>query len=137
MLVSPVDFLLAILAELIDTGNLLDGVEVHLGKADIVPNRDTTIADLDECDFSGYLESAAVVWTDPFVNTANQAEIIGGLVTFAANGDTVTNTAYTYFLTDTAGTTLLWAERLATPKTFAADGDTLPILPRYTLGQQS
>lgn len=133
-MVATIDFKLAVLAALIDTGAPLDAVKLHLGSADIVPAPDTPLASYVECTFDGYAALSPVVWTDPYINPDGEPVVSSGSHLFLCTGDTVTETAFTWYVTDTAGTGLLLAGRLPQSKTFSVNGDGLDLIIDYGYG---
>jgi hypothetical protein len=53
---------------LIAVGGALDGCKVMLFSNNIVPDENTTFADLVPCAYTGYADSDVVVWGDPYVD---------------------------------------------------------------------
>lgn len=132
MIVLPQSFKLALLEELIDTGNLLDGAKVGLYQNNIVLGPGTVLADLTVADFTGYALSAAVVWGTPFVDAANKCIVTADEKEFLATSPfTTSNTVYGYYIVDGAGTTLLYAEAFTTPRQITAAFQGLTVLPRF------
>jgi hypothetical protein len=127
---TAVDILM--LAELIDTGNLLDGAEVGLFKSDIEITKDTVLADLTVADFSGYAPSAAQVWADPIVDQAGNAIVAAPSVIFhAATPLTVSNSVYGWYLVDSGGTVLLAAERFPEAVEVSSPASAVFVQPRW------
>jgi hypothetical protein len=135
---------LAILAELIDTDNVLDALTCALFQSSFIPATNTTRAELDaaEADFSNYAAFSPVVWTGPFMDANNTAYILGGLIEFpaAAASPFVPNTIGGYYLFET--TNLKGWERLTDPSTglptpipIEDENDVALIIPRFSFGQ--
>lgn len=125
----------AVLTELKTADNYLDGAKVSLFKADVVPDKDTVLADLTPADFSGYAQSAAVVWGTPYLDASGKATVQGASVQFTQTADTVSNTVYGWMLVgDPAGTPyLICAERFATPVTMTEASDGIVVAPAFQL----
>jgi len=130
MMVMRAAILLELLQQKIDADGVFEEWCVKLFQNDVTPTRDTVIGDLDIATFTGYTSPAAVVFGDPFINSEGNAEVLGGQVQFTQTGTTITNTVYGYYVTDTAGTKLLAAERFATPRTMDAANKAIIIVPR-------
>jgi hypothetical protein len=115
-----------------------NGAKVRLFKQDMDPTPDTTLAQLDaaQADFTGYAESTAIVWSNAYTNSIDQAVIVGDTKVFAATGSTTTNTIYGYYVVDSAGTKLLYAEKFETgPIPVLEVGHAVPVVPIFTFGQ--
>jgi len=114
--------------QLVDLAALLalasyTGAKIHLYTANLVPDENTTLADLvaSECTFVGY---SAKTWTPsaPYVDP-NGNVVAGGAVTFIATTGLPNETIYGAYLTDTAAATLLGAWALDAPVGIANPGD--------------
>ena len=87
-----------------------DDVKLKLFKNDVTPDEDTVIGGLTEADTAGYsaIALAKADWT---------VASVGDVTTAAQPQKTFTLTGagshYGYYITDTAGTGLLWAERFS------------------------
>jgi hypothetical protein len=79
---------------------------------------------------------AATPGTGTGTSTSNKASIAYAQQTFTADGTGGSQTVYGYFVTDNAGTTLLYAERFSTAKTYANVGDAIKITPGITNSQE-
>ena len=108
-----------------------DDVRLKLFTNDETPDDDTVVGDLTEATAAGYDEItlAKANWT---VETA-----VGGVTTASYAQQTFTFTAgstnYGYYITDTAGTGLLWVERFTdAPHTIPGGGGTEKITPQIT-----
>lgn len=138
MIVVPTGISIEILEELIAAGNLFDGALVKLFQNDFQPTKDSILADFTVATFSGYAASAAVAWSGPVLNTAGQPVIIGDLKLFTGTSPfTVSNTIYGYYVVDTAGTKLLWAERFALSQIIAAAGQSVQVVPTFGARNQA
>lgn len=97
-----------------------DNVKVHLFVNDVTPSDDTVLGDLTECTADGYAAevltgTSFTIATNTGTTTAEYAQI-----TFELTG---TATVYGYYVTDNAGTGLLWVERFAdAPHNFPSGG---------------
>lgn len=116
MLVVPDTASISNLNALIAAAAPLDGAKVHLFKNDVVPARGMVLALFTEADFTGYAASSAVVWSAAAIDASGQPTTMGGGKTFTVGAvPTVTNSIFGVFVTNTAGTVLLYAERFAAP----------------------
>lgn len=68
--------------------------------------------------------------------TSNKASITYAQQTWTADGTGGAQTVYGYFITDSAGTVLLGAERFASAQTFSTSGDLIKITPALTLSTE-
>lgn len=110
------------------------GAKLHLYSNDLTPSPTTVVGDFTECIFTGYA-AASLVWSAPFYDVHGVAVSTPGEKLFAQTGATG-DTCFGAYVTDTAGTKLLAAGRLAdAPFTFAASGDALPINVKVGLDQ--
>ena len=99
------------------------------------PNGGDVVGDYTEAaggDYAAKTLSRGAGWT---VTTDNDpSDAIYTQQTFTFTGALDTNpTIYGYYVTNNAGTVLLWAERLAAPLTPANDGDQLSVTPKVQL----
>lgn len=108
-----------------------DDVKLHLYTNDVTPSESHTVANYTEATGNGYSEieltgSSFTVATSDGVTTASYTE-----QTFTFTGGPVS--VYGYYVTDGAGTTLLWAERFTSaPYNIPADGGEIRITIRLT-----
>lgn len=110
---------------------------MHLFQNDVDPSDpETVLADLTECDFSGY---AAVGLTYPasvFNPATGKATCTPNTPVFAHDGGATANDVYGYFITwdvPSVGLRLMAAERFPlAPRTFANVGDVVTIV--HTIG---
>lgn len=79
--------------------------------------------------------NAAVAGTGTGTSDSNRASIDYPQQTFTADGTGGAQNVYGYFITDSAGTTLIGAERAPTPpQAFTTAGDLIKITPKLKLG---
>lgn len=132
-MITPNAKLLEMLAALITAE--LDGGSLRLFKNDFVPNENSVAGDFTVADFTGYANVAVATWGTPYLDDLARPTTLGGLRTFAQTGTAVNNVVYgVYYLNAT--NELVWAERFAEPFAFAGTGTTLPIVPKYQLGNK-
>lgn len=112
-----------------------DGAVVRLFKNDIEPHAGMLLADLTEADFSGYAASSEIVWGPAFTNSANEAVVVGDTKQFNHSGGATANTVYGYYVTNTAGTVLHFAERRNPVETMSKSGDAVLVVPKFSFGQ--
>ncbi len=99
-----------------------DDVKLKLFKNDISPAEDTVVGDFTEADTAGYsaISLAKADWTIATVTGTTTAEQPQKTFTLTGAGS-----HYGYYITDTAGTGLLWAERFSdAPHTIPSGGGT-------------
>lgn len=125
MLVVPQEGAL-VLMELLRT-QLPSPTVVHLFVNDYSPDETTTLADLTEATFPGYLAGSTDFPTAPFTNSDGQAEIDGGSPAFFSSTGPSTQTAYGYWVDDGSLTTVWWAERFTSAVSFVSPGSFLQI----------
>lgn len=129
----------SILTELIDTGNVLDAVELRLWSNDINPSITDNWATYVEATFSGYAMFTPVVWGAAFTDVDGVSKVAGGCHQFTQSAITVTGTVYGWAITQgTSPVVLIAAERLTTPVVMDAIGRAVivhPTVPLVTPGQ--
>lgn len=82
--------------------------------------------------------NVAVAGTGTGTSTTNEASIDYPQQTFTADGTGGAQNVYGYFITDSAGTTLIGAERApAPPQPFTTAGDVIKITPKLFVGSQN
>ena len=99
-----------------------DDVKLKLFKNDVTPDEDTVIGGLTEADTAGYaaISLAKADWTVASVGDVTTAEQPQKTFTLTGAGD-----HYGYYITDEAGTGLLWAERFSdAPHSIPSGGGT-------------
>lgn len=114
---------------LIDTGVILDGVEVDLYTNDIQPNEQSIAADFIKPTWTGYADKA-VTWGTPANEGANGATVEAGSVNWISNADADT-LIYGWLVKD-AGGDLVYARRMDEP--LAVFGvQSITIVPAYSI----
>ena len=119
-------------------------LKLKLFKNDVTPSHESTTATFTEANFTGYAEitltttswNAGVAGTGTGTALANKASIDYVQQTFTMGVPGTTNVIYGYYITDTAGTTLLGAERFAASQSMALSGDSIKITPKLTLSTE-
>jgi hypothetical protein len=112
--------------------NASDNVVLHLYKNDQTPGEADVIGDYTECTAAGYA-SQELTGSSWAVSTA------GGVTTATYSQRTFTFTAaeptvYGYYVTNNAGSLLLWAERFSDgPYAIPGGGGTIKITPKIEL----
>ena len=99
-----------------------DDVKLKLFKNDVTPDEDTVIGGLTEADTAGYaaIALAKADWTVASVGDVTTAEQPQKTFTLTGAGS-----HYGYYITNTAGTGLLWAERFSdAPHSIPSGGGT-------------
>lgn len=89
------------LDELIAVDGQFDGAKLRLFKNNVEVGRDTVIGDLETCTFSGYADSAALVWVEPHLEPDNDEYTLSNTsVEFRSNtaDPFVSGTAYGWAL---------------------------------------
>lgn len=112
------------------TAGVLDGCKLELYQNDYVPVPFSVLADFTVADYTGYGNKtiAAADW-NAVVQPDGSAGIVGPGEFFDATGTAVSNTIYGYYVTDSGGTTVLWAERFDTPVGIAGPGTGFTMVP--------
>lgn len=107
----------------LDTGP----AKLHLFQNNVTPTEDTVLTDLTEANFSGYaaanLDYSAASGIAAHVATATPTAVV-----FTRAAGATSNSIYGYYVTNQAGTQLLWAERDP-----AAPIDMSPVGATYTV----
>jgi hypothetical protein len=135
MYVSPQSRLLVILQGLVGVAGELNGAKLKLFTNDFQPVPTSVVGDFTEATQTGYA-ATTITWGTPYVNDSGWAEVLSQLITtiFSA-GLAEGGTIYGYYLTNTAGSTLLLSERLDNPIAITRDGQAIDIVARYVFGQ--
>lgn len=126
----------AILTSITGTGEPYNGAIIGLYKNNVVPTPRTTLAELDEADFTGYARSGAITWSAVGQNVEDQAICLSDQKIFAASGSAVSNLIYGYMVLTTGGTFLLEVVPLPEPVSINEAGDLLPIVHILTEPQE-
>lgn len=120
------------LGELSDSGNLWDGAVVMPFKNNVALGPATVIGDLNECDFTGYAVSSAVVWGDPGYLPDGTAIVTGDAKVFRVGASpTVLNTVYGWALVNAAKDVLYFARKFESPVVLSTAGQIFAVLPAY------
>jgi len=137
-IVVPKPVLIDELNEFAVAGNLFDGAKVHLYANDFTPDDQSVIGDFVEATYTGYAPSTVVVWSAAGYAPNGRPTLPGGTKTFVSGSPLlIANTVYGYYVTDTAGTKLLWSERFVTPVIISAPAQIIAVLPAYPNFQPS
>ena len=72
---------------------------------------DQISGDLTQAAFTGYAESSAIAWGAPFIDDQKRAVVMGGSKQFTGGDAVDPETIYGYYVVNSAGTGLLFAER--------------------------
>lgn len=125
---------LAALTAMVGADGAYEDPTLRLFKNPLTPTRETLLADITPCDFSGYAPKTTMGWLSPYSDVDGSAIVYGESHTFVANASTIGNTVYGCYLTDAAGTGLLAIWVFAEPVGIAQAGDglTVDVPLRYT-----
>ncbi len=107
-------------------GNLV----LHLYTNDVTPGETNTVASFTESTAAGYASKTltASSWTVATADGVTTATYAAQLFQYTA-----AETVYGYYVTDAAGTTLLWAERFTETFTAGSSGGGLYLTPTFSL----
>ena len=112
---------------------MLTTSKVHLYKAIVnPPGPNTVIGDFTEADFVGYAAKTAAFGA-PYINAAGQAVTDSPLLTWIPTAATTPNTILGYYVTDAAGTTLIFCAQFVVPVNLVNTTDALPLVIQYIL----
>lgn len=115
------------------TANLFDGLELRLYQNNYTPTDSSQVSNFTECDFSGYVSQTITAWTAAQI-IAGHASSDAAQLTFTRSGGPTSNNVYGYFVTDSAGTKIYWAERDPyAPTSMSVSGDLFRVIPNFTL----
>lgn len=107
-------------------------LRLHLFKNAVWVDATVTLADLEECDFSGYAAQDIVGW-QPAELAGIRDRASAAAAVFLHNGGATANDVWGYYVTNQSETKLLWFERHPNGKyTLQALGDTYPVFVAYT-----
>ncbi len=142
MIVTPIESRTRIVTTEIAAAGEWFGTKCRLFKSTFTPTNNSTKADCDaaQCDFSGYAESATVVFTGPYDDGSGTIYALGGLIIFAGTAPfTVPNAVGGYYLYRT--TALVAVEQFLDPITNLPSPVTVdralaecPVIPRVSFG---
>lgn len=123
-----------VLDKLVAASAYLDGSVIRLASDDIQVTKDLKLTDLTPCAYSGYAESAAIVWGSAFLDVNNVPTVAGGSVPFIQTGDTTDVAHIAYLVGDPGGTEyLIAAIRLDPPFTFDRAGRGFEVQPLFQI----
>jgi hypothetical protein len=109
-------------------------VVLRLYSNDKTPADADTVASYTECTGSGYAAKTLTGSSWTITTVTNKGNAAYAQQSFDLSGAL---TAYGYYVTDAAGTTLLWAERFtAPPFTIPSGGGSIKITPNFTLNKE-
>jgi len=117
----------------------LDGATILLFKNNYLPTKDTVLADLTECTFTGYSRSSAVTWATPQMSSETGVPVIyGDQKSFicTATPDPAQSVYGWAIILEGTPDLLVGAELLETPE-LIEDGSFLTIVPRLGLNPTS
>jgi len=109
---------------------------IKLYKSDTTPDWDTVLADLTECDFSGYASMQLTAWdyAGVFLDGDGRAKV-NHTTNYTAmhNGGGVSNNVYGFFVVDNTGD-LCWLQRFDSPPiAIDSNGKFITVVPSFTL----
>lgn len=131
MYVLTVATLLAQAAIDLATGGPIHLPNIALFFNNLYPSRTNVLADYTITDVGGFTNIQAVTFGTPFLNGNQQAEALGGLITWLTTALTdLPATAYGIVLLNTDSSAVILAERFATPVSFNAIGNSFSLIPR-------
>jgi hypothetical protein len=118
----------------------LKGVGLPLAAASLIlvknnfggATKDTTIDDLEECDFTGYAAEAGLVFGDAHIDTDGKAVIKAPSVTFTCTGTVTGNEVYGWALVNAAKDTLYVAQSFSQAYMMMTAGQGLTVQPVVT-----
>jgi len=135
MIQAPQSELLTQLGNLVGASGALHGAIMQLYTNNLVPGPNSQLSDFIPATFVGYAPSAALVWGTPYNDVSGAAAVQGGAVQFTCTASTTQELIYWYYVTDSAGTKLLFAESFTRPATITQPGDAVVVVPIYAQGQ--
>lgn len=111
---------------------LLSGARIRLFKNDIVPGDGDTASTYVEATFSTYSNQQLPNWGTP-ATSGGVAVVSHPAVTWSVGSAGVGNNIYGYYVTDSLGNTLYYAERdPAAPVNMNVVGNTYSVTPQFT-----
>jgi hypothetical protein len=125
----------SMLTALTTTGKPLHAPIMKLFQNNYTPVHGTTLSNLTEATFVGYVASSAITFGTAYLNSQGYAEIDGPTTQFTCTASTTPNTIYGYWVEDGSGN-LLYAERFTAPQYITGSGQAVVVVPRFTLGSQ-
>lgn len=123
-----------LLAELVATGNLLDGAKLHLATSNAAITSTSVLADITEATWHGYAP-ATIIWGAVFINpSTGMPTVTGSLTRFTATSVfSSPGTNYSWYITDSGSTVLYLARRFDAPITISAAGQVIEVVPSVPL----
>ena len=111
-----------------------NNLKLHLYSNNYTPVAGSLLANFTEATFSGYAAQTITAWQSPITVSGRAQLTASALYTFTKSTGAVGNNIYGYYVTDSTGTTLKWAERdAAAPIDMNTAGKKYTILPTYTV----
>ena len=106
----------------------------HLYQNDYTPTETSALADFTEANFTGYSAQtvAATAWNNSVTDGSGTTCADAPDISWTNTGTTSQN-IYGYYVTDTANTTLLWAERFSNAPRTLNPNDTFTLTPKMCL----
>lgn len=122
---------------LIAVGAPLAGAIAHLYQAPVGTSPLVVLADFTEATFDGYAASAALTWGAVGTDTVNLADVTAQEVEWVPTGTVTPNTIAGVYITDAAGTALLFWQEF--PAAIAVNGppDVVRWVPKFQLPLQN
>lgn len=111
-------------------------IRLGLYKAFAGSGKNTALADLTECDFSGYAITTPT-WAAGTTDGNNKFNRVGSTSTFTHNGGGTSNSVLGYFVKNNTTGKLLFYEPFGAPISMASNGDTITITPTWYEGDAS
>ena len=112
---------------------LADEIKLRLGKNNITVGKSTVIGDFTEADFTGYA-AVSITWGTVAVDGSHNAYSDITPITFTRSSGATSNTIYTWYVTNSAGSVLYAGRTLDTPIPMTVNGDQLTISLTELLG---
>lgn len=107
-------------------------VKLHLFKSNTTPGETDTVATYTEATFTGYaaVTLTGASWT---VTNADPASASYAKQTFTSSAGSQNENVYGYYVTNSGGTILMWAERFSDgPYNVVNNGDKIEVTPVFT-----
>lgn len=122
---------------LISATKYLDGVVIRLFGNNITPTPANVLADFVESAWTGYAESAPLVWGVAFLATDGVIKVAAASVQFTQSGVVATGTGYGWYMVGAPGGAeyLVASQRFDTPVNFTATGVGVVVDPTFALAE--
>lgn len=135
MIVIPNWERIVMVDDMTKAGGTLNGAICQLYKNDYVPSSTSLLADFQICDFPGYADSAAIIWTPAFLNALEQAVTTSDKVlTFRPTDDTMPQVVFGYVICDGGKLNLLFAERFDASVPLNDKNAAVHLVPTFAFG---